>query len=375
MEQVSIFPRGQYWWMSYFDPARGRRVTKTTGVRIDDPMGRRRVVELARERSATAKLLKPAMESSAWEHWAKAYLEDRYKGSPKTLKRALGALKLLQSFWHEAGILTPGMVRYEHAQAWVKWRTSRLRPRGTPISVNSALCDLRFFTILMREAVRRGFCPAVTIDRPGIKKVPVKEKPEITADELDIIRRKLVDRPVWMRDAFEVAMAQGCRLTETQVPLDQIDEERGTVSFRIKGGRRHVTALNPCLRDLVVRRRREGAKTLVTLPALPAKEWWQFFRDIGMPHLCFHCTRVTVISQLARRGVPIQIAMGFIGHADETVHKIYQRLGPRDYAPALAAISSLASDATAGSPGEPQSTPPPSRRSSSGRKTASPAAP
>lgn len=375
MRNVSIYARGAIWWLSYFDPARGKRIHKTTGIRVDDPVGRRQVLEQARNLSAEARLLKPTMERSAWEKWAEEYLKNRYSGNKKTLTRALGAWKLVEMWLGERGLRTPGMIRYEHAQDFVDWRTSMKRTRGTFINRNSALCDLRFLTILMREAVRRGFATAVSIDRPGIKKVPAKEKPEITVDELSTIRRHLPGKPQWMSDCFEIAMAQGCRLSETQVPMDRIDLERRLISFRIKGGRVHTTALSEALVPLVERAKKERRTFLVALPPLAAKDWWKFFGEIKMPHLCFHCTRVTVISQLARRGVPIQIAMGFIGHADETVHKIYQRLGPRDYAPALAAISSLASGAMNGSPGATESTPPPSPPSKSARRKASQAAP
>lgn len=375
MNQCSIYPRGQTWWLSYYDPATNKRVHRSTKIRTDDPMGRRQVIELARTKSKEAKVLKPAMEQSAWEHWAHEYLEKRYASSRLTRKRALGALKLLQVWLHHAKILTPAMLKYQHAQEWCDWRTSQIRPRGTPISINSALCDLRFLTILQREAVRRGYCPAVTIDRPGISKDPAKVKPEITAPELEQIRAGLKQAPEWMQESFEVAMAQGCRLSETQVPMDRVDEVRGTVAFRIKGGRMHTTALSTVLLPLVAKARKEKRKRLVELPPLPSKLWWKFFGKIGLPHLCFHCTRVTVISRLARRGVPIQLAMGFIGHADETVHKIYQRLGPKDYAPALAAIASLASDDSSESPGAPQSMPPPLPPSNTVPKTESQAAP
>ena len=48
-----------------------------------------------------------------------------------------------------------------------------------------------------------------------------------------------------------------------------------------------------------------------------------FFKDIDLSHLCFHSTRVTVVTRMARRGVPIQQAMAFVGHASTLIHKIH----------------------------------------------------
>lgn len=59
-----------------------------------------------------------------------------------------------------------------------------------------------------------------------------------------------------------------------------------------------------------------------------------------MPHLCFHCTRVTVITKMARAGVPMAVAMAYVLHSSSLVHKIYQRLGIADLGSAVAAISS-----------------------------------
>ena len=74
------------------------------------------------------------------------------------------------------------------------------------------------------------------------------------------------------------------------------------------------------------------------LPVMAAKEWHTLFREIGLPHLCFHCTRVTVITRMAREGVPIAQAMRFVGHASEAIHRIYQRLAAPDCGWAIKAI-------------------------------------
>jgi integrase len=351
MENVTIYktPKSPFWQLAYFDAKQNKRVWKSSRIRIDDPMGRRNVLQMARDLSAEAKGAKPVLQASAWEHWADQYLRDRYPEG-LTRVRAFNGWKVLQVWLHESGLSVPAAIRYEHAQKWVDWRTSQKRHRGTFVSRNTALTDLRFLTILLREAHRRGYCDGVAIDRPGLGRAPVAEKPEILPGELAKIRLELQTRPQWMADCFEVGIHQGCRLTEVQVPMERIDEARGTITFRGKGNKVFATALHPGLGPLIARARAEGRKWLVTLPPLPSKAWHSFFREIELPHLCFHCTRVTVVTALARAGVPIQHAMRFVGHSSEIVHKIYQRLAAPDLSLATSALSSLSSSVTTGSP-------------------------
>jgi len=69
---------------------------------------------------------------------------------------------------------------------------------------------------------------------------------------------------------------------------------------------------------------------LVMLPKYAAKKWHQFFRRLGLRHISFHCTRVTVVTRLARNGFTMAQAKAYVGHASDTIHAIYQRLAPAD---------------------------------------------
>jgi hypothetical protein len=55
-------------------------------------------------------------------------------------------------------------------------------------------------------------------------------------------------------------------------------------------------------------------------------------------HLCFHCTRVTVITRLCRANVSESQAMRFVGHASETIHRVYQRLRAEDVSACVSAL-------------------------------------
>jgi integrase len=174
-----------------------------------------------------------------------------------------------------------------------------------------------------------------------------REKPALTQPEVDLVKRELVTGrrersgpwPPWMGHCWEVAVAQGCRIKETNVPLDCVDEARGTITFpATKGNRPFTTALNPDLLPLVRERRAAGATRLADLPPNPSYWFWCLFRKLGMEGVSFHCTRVTVVSRLARAGVSQSQAMRFVGHATATVHRLYQRLGVEDLGDCLKAL-------------------------------------
>jgi integrase len=81
------------------------------------------------------------------------------------------------------------------------------------------------------------------------------------------------------------------------------------------------TALKPLLERL----KAEGRHHTVDFPFQPSRRWQQFFAKLKMPHLCFHCLRVTYVNRLRRAGVPREVAMRLVNHSSELVHRIYQR--------------------------------------------------
>ena len=49
------------------------------------------------------------------------------------------------------------------------------------------------------------------------------------------------------------------------------------------------------------------------------------FRQTKMPHLCFHCHRVTYVNRLRRAGAPCEAAKRQVTHSSELIHQDYQR--------------------------------------------------
>ena len=143
-----------------------------------------------------------------------------------------------------------------------------------------------------------------------------------------------------MRDCFLVAMRQGCRLTETQVPLERIDLEKRVITFLAKGGRLHAAPLHPELVPLVRERAEAGCGTLVDLPAQPSPRWGEFFKQVGLPHLTFHCTRVTVVTRLCEAGFSESQTMAYVGHSSTLVHALYRKMRPSAVSALCEALSS-----------------------------------
>lgn len=345
MKYVSVIarPRSPFFRVAYFCPTENRRVWVTTEFRVDDPQGRRKALNWASEKSKAAVAAVGAGGTEQWSQWARPYIESRYAGRAITLPRMLAAWDQWELFLTEKKVPGPRALDYNKVAEFVTWRMSRRRRSGKTPTKNTALADTRAMSVVMREACRRGYADRNPCERLGITRDRVKEKCEISAEETVRIRTELETRPAWMQVSFEIALHQGCRQVETAMPMDHIDLQARTIRFVAKGrnGEPHVftTRLHGALVPMLQQIKDRGEKVTCVLPPRVAFEWHRFFKEIGLPHLCFHCTRVTAVTKLARAGVPIQQAMAYIGHSSEAVHRIYQKLAAQDLSKAEAALS------------------------------------
>lgn len=342
MKYVSVFKRpGRLnWYVNYLDATTGKRKCNVrTAFPVADPQGYRKALDYANELSLAAKALKAGKPGEAWNDWVPGFIALHYRASKASATRAGTSWKQLRTFLHLRGLTSPRAITYAHAQDYLVWRTAQEKRSGKHVSHNTALQDLRLLSMLVRHAVRQGLAPANPLERLGIERDEVKEKCEITDPEIATIREHLPEAPEWMTMAFEIAIRQGCRLAETRVHRSQVDFARGVITFRAKGGKVFGTKLHPDLAPLLKARFAKHEWSHDCTNPIPASlQWRAFFDRIELPHLSFHCTRVTVITRMARAGVPIQQAMAYVGHASSTIHRIYQKLKPADLSAAAAAI-------------------------------------
>ena len=69
-----------------------------------------------------------------------------------------------------------------------------------------------------------------------------------------------------MSTAFEIAIRQGCRFSETSFPLQDVNTKTNEITFTIKRGLRHTTALVPALKPLLAKMKKEGRKMTYEMP-------------------------------------------------------------------------------------------------------------
>ena len=147
-----------------------------------------------------------------------------------------------------------------------------------------------------------------------------------------------------MQRAFHLALHTGLRFSDTQLERRRV---RGgqLVIEEPKGGRSRAFAIPiyPEIKEMIDAFITSGERWLWELPqktrALTGLLWTRFFREIGLPHLCFHCTRVTFITRGMTSGVSEGMMMKMVNHGSTEVHRVYQRAGSADIARVRAQIS------------------------------------
>lgn len=313
---------------------------RSSGIRHGETGALRKVKAKTAEEAANEALLKGDGTSAFMAVWVPGWIaykaQTLSEGSRERYDYAWGHLS---EFLSVKKIKHPAEVTYQVCHEYVRWRTdakSAADDRRKVGSRNSAIMEVRVLGAILQESLRRSWIIANPCARLGLKKQPAKEKNEISRDEESLVLCELKQRGRdWMHDAFLVAMRQGCRLAETEVPLSRINETAGTITFVVKGGKYHVAPLHKDLLPLVQAARSAGRQKLVEFPHGPkdaSANFTKFFKRVDLKHLCFHCTRVTVVTRLCRAGYSESQTMGYVGHASEVVHAIYRKLKPKDLA-------------------------------------------
>lgn len=317
-----------YW---YIQTKKGQRWTRErTLFRVVSILGTRKAQQLASHLSRTGQVQRGSTAEMGWDQWVEAFISVRYETRQKSLQRFLSGWLQIRFYLREKGIGIPAEVRREDCLNYINWRTTGRKPGTYTAGRNTAIYELKLLGLLLGEAFNRGWIVSNPCRGLGLVRSPARLKPEITLTEEAIIRAALAQEPRWMRVCFNLAMATGCRLSETSVPWADVHLTHQQITFLQKGNRTHTTLLPDWIIPLLEAEKKLGAHCTLKLPAGPSKWWCNFFRKIGLPHLSFHCTRVTVVSRLAQAGISERLSMRYVGHASATVHRIYARLAPAD---------------------------------------------
>jgi integrase len=319
-------PRSPFWWISCIDTS-GKRVQKSTKFRHAVTADTRRARELCREVSASERDGSDASE--VWEAWLPQYFEQRYANSPKSYARFTSAWRNIKAFFDSQSIVIPRQLTRQHVRSFIKWRQERHSSFGCyEVTKNTALTEVKFLRMGMREAVMSGFASINPVESLGIPLDPAPRKPRITEAEHMKILNALKSEPDWMLVSYLIAWHQGCRFSETCLDLSDVDLKRAVIRFRTKGHKDSVAEfpLAPQLIPLFERLRGEGRRETFQMPDMPGKSWWRFFRKLKLGHICFHSTRVTFVTRCYEAGVRREDVMRLVGHSTYAAHAVYPRL-------------------------------------------------
>lgn len=333
--------KSKFWWIKFRNSTTGK--TERVSTKLTDLV---RANRLCAEYTFKESQLNAASPSELWDRWVPGFFEERY-GSNKL--RAECAWRVLRMFLTEHDLTAPRQVLREHATQYLAWRAKPNKSKGKyKAGRNTAILEIKFLSILLDEAQRRGYCVFNPWLKLKLHRDRQNQKPEYPRTALAKILKHIRHEPEPKRsfflNSFLIARYHGCRLSETYFnPLVAVQfSDRPTISFHAKGDRTHTVFLHPKLVRRFRRMRAQGRTETYPPVKSPAKEWFNFLTRIGIkkeyPGACFHSLRVTAATTLARKGIPEKKAMDYIGHASTTVHRSYVRLKPEDLAVCAAAL-------------------------------------
>lgn len=319
-------------YLRFKDPS-GKWIGRPTGYRKDNIGERRQAKLLARKMAEEQRPAGRGQAGDRWEDWVDGWLDATYGGSAAT------TLKVYRRYWRKTlpwlltnGIVTPSQVLYRHIPTY---RDHRI---AAGAGQNTIIHEVKFLSLLMGEAVKRGFASANPCVRSGLRKVPPKEKSVWSEGELAVVAEAVKGEPLWLQSTFILGACQAARLRQCAVPLCDINLERRRITYRkTKGGKPFTQPLAakaiPELRRIIAAREKEGASTLCEIPLLPSVEWRRFLDKLGLPHLSHHGLRTTWITRAALSGgVTEAQARRFVNHGSGAVHLLYQKLNADDIA-------------------------------------------
>jgi site-specific recombinase XerD len=335
-------PNSPNWHIKYKDAA-GEPQQHTTGMRYAVPAQTKKARMMLHEKQLLELKREKGSQHGAWKNWVIKFLENQYQTQQKTLSRYKTCWRNLSAYLDEKGILAPHQLTFDICMDYMDWRKAGQPEIGIyKCEHNTARQDLKILHLICEHAIKRGLIVANPCRKLGIKKHKPREKPELSDDDIALIRKKLTElkMPSWMSTSFEIAIHQGVRLSETSFPLSRVDWKNQQIEFHAKGSRKYSVGIHPKLLSLLEKLKAEKKTLTCELPAMPSKEWWRFFKKIGLHRkgVSFHCTRVTVITKLIREGWSEAAVMNVVHHASTEVNRIYQRLGVNDSKRVLASL-------------------------------------
>jgi len=345
--------RSPFIWIQFLRPGQDHKEYFKTNIRKEAPDRDRRVaLEINRiEREILSINTGAQLEDKGWS-WVGPWLRRKYMANPSTLHTYERQWTAIVPFLDEYDIHQPGSLNREDCFGYCDWRTAQVKEKSRKnVSINTALAELKLLGMIIDEAIKRGLTTGNPARKMGIKRVESGIKPEFTDDNIAQIREALKTRPEWMRTSFALALATGLRFQDTRIARHAVNLTARTILIeKPKGGRgkEFSIPIYGSIRPMITKFM-EGKRQFIWDPHdnTPASiHWLKFWREIGIPGLCFHCTRVTFITRGMREGTPESLMMKMVNHASKLISRIYQRWNVEDVRRAAEGLSLTSAAAT-----------------------------
>lgn len=327
----------KYWILRYRDLASGRWREKSTKCRVDDRLETRAAQRMEAEASRQEAQVRPDA-SGEFSSWVRAYLRGHY-ANPKSLKRYEAAWLRIVEFSHKEKIRHPSEVRYEHANAYLQWRKSR-----DACKHNTARLEVKFWSFLLQEAMRREYCQKNPLSLATIPRELSASKKELTPEDFAKARSAFAARTTapWMLTAFEICAHTGCRFNEAEFGPEDVDFEAKilwlTDSKRAANDPRKkfsVPLPDPLAEHLKHVFEKRNRTTVKLVPDQNTRFNKVLKAACGATS---HSLRVSFITRCHRAGLSESMAMRLVNHSTKIVHAIYSKLNIEDARQAAALV-------------------------------------
>ena len=352
-------PKSAFWVLKFRDLESGRWREVSTRCRIDDAKDTRRAQRMAEE--ASKKEAQSAPMHGAFTEWTAAYLEAHFANA-HSKKRYELAWQRCREWMRERNIRHPAEIRYEHATDFMDWR------KAQGASHNTARLELKLFSFVMQEALRREIAQRNPLALAKIARTPAKPKKELTTEDFASARAAFAGRAPWMLTVFEICAHLGCRFNEAEFGAEDVDFKQKIVwlidSKRKDGDPRKRYAV-PLPESLAAHLREVFEKRPRTSGRLTGDQNRVFNSVLkSASGATSHSLRVSFVTRCHRAGLSESQAMRLVNHSTRLVHAVYSKLNLDDARAAAALVP----------PPGAREIPAPTERSSSGRKKGTPSA-
>lgn len=330
--------KSRFWILRSRDLDTGRWREQSTRCDAEDSKATRRAQRMAEDATRLEAQVGPTSKGE-FSAWVPDFLE-RHFTNVRSLKRYRLAWARISEWQRLRRVRHPAAVRFEHVQDFLDWR------RADGASQNTARLELKFFSFVMQEALRREWADKNPLALAKVPRKASKVKKEINDDEFKVARLAFTAREgaPWMLTAFEICANLGCRFSESEFGKDAVDFDKGMVT--IVDSKRDDTDPRksfcvPLPATLAAHLKGVFEKRDRTTPplGLSGEHNRQFNKTLKeATGATSHSLRVSFVTRCHRAGLTEAQAMRLTNHSTRLVHLIYSRLNFSDAQDAAAKV-------------------------------------